>query len=59
MTKSKTKIKKQIERKTDSELAEIISSAMNHPKWKLLSEILFGPRKNRVNINIGDLYKVK
>lgn len=57
MPKSNTKIKKQTERKTNSELVETIKLANKHSNWKVVAEILSGPRKNRINLNLNELNK--
>ncbi len=53
--KSKTKIKKQLKRKTNSELIEIILFANKNEKWKEVAEILSGPRRNMININLNEI----
>lgn len=57
MTKSKTKIGKQIERKTSPSLVETIVLAKKNPKWIQVAEVLTGPRRMRKNFNVGELSK--
>ena len=53
--KSKTLIKKQIERKTNTELIKTIIAAKKYQAWFNVAEILSGPRRKRVNLNIGEI----
>jgi large subunit ribosomal protein L18e len=57
MKKTKTKIRKQLERKINNELIETIISAKKNDKWKEVASFLSGPRKNRINLNIGEINK--
>jgi len=59
MTKSKTKISKQAERKTNPLLVEIINSAKKNNSWKEIAEKLASPRKNRKNINLSEINKTE
>ena len=59
MTKSKTKISKQAERKTNPLLVEIINSAKKNNSWKEIAEKLASPRKNRKNINVSEINKTE
>ena len=52
MVKSKTKIKKQSQRKKNFELIETIRLAKKNKEWKKVAEILSGPRRNWININL-------
>jgi len=52
MVKSKTKISKQTEKKTNSYLVETIHAAKKNEKWLKVAGILASPRRNRVNINL-------
>jgi len=53
--KSKTKISKQIERKTNPELVETIKAAKKNESWKEVAAILSGPRRNFLNLNLGEI----
>jgi len=55
--KSKTKIKKQIGKKTSEELISTILIASKNKKWIKVAEILSGPRRKKVNISLGELNK--
>jgi large subunit ribosomal protein L18e len=50
--KSKTKIDKQIRKKTSKELVETIINLKKHDKWLDVARILSGSRKNMVNFNL-------
>jgi large subunit ribosomal protein L18e len=55
MTKSKTLIEKQLQRKTNSVLVETIIQSKKKDAWNEVSELLSGPRRKRVNINLTEL----
>jgi len=55
--KSKTKIEKQMKKKTSSLLVKTIISAKKKKGWLKVAEILSGPRKKRVNINLEKINK--
>ncbi len=55
MAKSKTKIGKQIEKKTDVELVETVINAKKTNGWKKIADILSGPRKNFSNFNLDEI----
>lgn len=55
MVKSKTKIEKQTKRKTSPGLVETIISAKKCRAWSRVAEVLSGPRKNRAELNLGDI----
>ena len=55
--KSKTKISKQTERKSDSELVETIRLAKKSKAWFAIANILSGPRKNRAEMNLSEIDK--
>jgi len=57
MAKSKVKISKQTERKTNPELVKTILAAKKHEGWRGVAEILSSPRRIRINLNLGDLDK--
>ncbi|MDO8528420.1 MAG: 50S ribosomal protein L18e [Nanoarchaeota archaeon] len=52
MTKSNTKIEKQLQKKTNSVLVETIIAAKKKEAWKKIAEILSSPRRKRMDINI-------
>lgn len=58
MIKSKTKISKQLERKTNSELVETIILAKKSPAWLEVAGILSSPRRKRANMNLNEIDKV-
>ena len=55
--KTKSKIEKQLQRKTNSKLIETIISCKKNKAWLKIAEILSGPRKNRTNLNLEDINK--
>ncbi len=55
--KSKTKIEKQLQRKDSVELIKTIISAKKNKFWIKIAEILSGPRKNRINLNLNEINK--
>ena len=56
--KSLTKIKKQIQRKTNSELVETILKAAKSEKWLEIARIISGPRRKRMNLNLDEIEKI-
>ena len=52
MTKSNTKIEKQLQKKTNSILVETIIAAKKKEAWKKIAEILSSPRRKRMDVNI-------
>jgi len=50
--KSNTKISKQLEKKRNPELVETILAAKKNNSWKRVSEILSGPRKDHIEMNL-------
>jgi len=55
--KTKSKIEKQLQRKTNSKLVETIIACKKNKSWLKVAEILSGPRKNRTNLNLEELNK--
>jgi len=55
MVKSKTKIEKQTQKKTSVELVNTIIAAKKNKSWNRIAEILSGPRKNRINLNLNEI----
>jgi large subunit ribosomal protein L18e len=58
MVKSKTKISKQLKRKTNTSLVETIILAKKNPEWLKVADILSRPRKKKSVINLLDLDKI-
>ncbi|MDP3881822.1 MAG: 50S ribosomal protein L18e [Nanoarchaeota archaeon] len=52
---SKTKIKKDLKKKTNPELVNIIDLARKQKAWLPLAKILAGPTKNYADYNLKDL----
>jgi len=55
--KTKSKIEKQLQRKTNSSLVETIIACKKNKAWLKVAEILSGSRKNRTNLNLEELNK--
>jgi large subunit ribosomal protein L18e len=55
--KSKTKISKQLERKSNSDLMETIIAAKKQEAWVEIAAILSGPRRKKVCINLEEVNK--
>lgn len=53
--KSKTKIEKQLKRKTNKELVETVILAKKNKNWFKVAEIISSPK--RINVNLSDLDK--
>ena len=53
--KSKNKINKQAQRKTDSELVETIREAKKSDGWVEVAGLLAGSRRNRINVNLSEI----
>lgn len=56
--KTKTKINKQLEKKTSTELVETIIASKKNNAWNQIAAVLSGPRKNRLNINLDQISKI-
>ena len=56
--KSKTKIGKQLERKTNSELVETIIASKKNDAWRAVAATLSGSRKDRLSINLDEINKI-
>lgn len=54
--KSKTLIEKQTRKKTNSNLIDIVKIAKKQDGWREVAEILTGSRRNRIEINLGELF---
>ena len=55
--KSKTKIRKQTEKKINPEVVETIKLCNKSKEWKEIAAILSGSRKNYANINLNQIKK--
>ena len=55
--KSKTKIEKQIQRKTNTELVKTIIASKKKENWIEVAEIISGPRRKRANVNLDEINK--
>jgi large subunit ribosomal protein L18e len=55
MTKSKTLIEKQLEKKTNPELVKTIIEAKKKKNWLQVAAILSGPRAKRLSMNIDKI----
>ena len=53
--KTKTKIDKQIQKKSNKELVETIVAAKKKDKWLKVARILSGPRRKAVSLNLGEI----
>lgn len=56
--KTKTKISKQAERKTSNELVSTIFVSKKNNAWNEVASILSGPRRARLNLNLGEINKI-
>ena len=59
MIKSKTKIEKQLKKKTNSQLVRTIIAAKKNNKWLEIAGILASPRKNQPIINLQEISNIK
>lgn len=55
--KTKTKIGKQLMKKTNPELVETIKLAKKNDKWLEVASLLSYPRKKRINLNLEEIDK--
>lgn len=55
MTKSKAKIERQLQKKTNSELVETIIAAKKKEAWNKVAEILSSPRRKRIDMNLDKI----
>ena len=55
MTKTKTKIESQIRRKTNNELVETTIVAKKKVKWLEVASILSSPRRESIDLNLGQI----
>ena len=59
MVKTKTKISRQEDRKTNSELVETIRLAKKNEKWLDVASILTSPRRKRIEFNLSEIENQK
>lgn len=55
--KSKTKIGKQVKRKTNPDLIKTLIDAKKHKNWLEIAGIISGPRRKRINLNLDEINK--
>jgi len=55
MVKSKTKIEKQLEKKTNPELVKTIIEAKKKKNWLEVAAMLSSPRAKRINMNLNKI----
>lgn len=55
--KTKTKIEKQLQKKTNSDLVETIVAAKKNKEWQGVAAILAGSRKNHTDLNLDEIEK--
>ena len=55
--KTKTKIEKQIRRKTNSEIVQTIISSKKNENWFEVAKIISGPRRKRIVANLDEINK--
>jgi len=53
--KTKTRIDKQIQKKSNKKLVETIIAAKKKEKWLEVARILSGPRRKAVSLNLGEI----
>lgn len=56
--KTKTKIGKQLKKKTSNELVNTIIESKKNEKWNGVAAILSGPRSRRLNLNLGEINRI-
>ena len=57
MVKSKTKIQRQVKKKTNLALVETINLSKKNEAWLEISSVLSGTRKNKISLNLGEIDK--
>lgn len=55
MTKSKTLIEKQLQKKNNPELINTLITAKKKNKWLEVAGILSSPRRKRINLNLNEI----
>ena len=56
--KTKSKIEKQLQKKTNSKLVETIIACKKNKSWLKIARILSGPRRKRSNLNLNEINKL-
>lgn len=54
---SKTKVKKQLNRKTSPSVRDTIALALKNKSWNQIAKIISTPRRNHVSVNLLDIEK--
>lgn len=57
MVKSKTKIEKQLQRKTNPKVVETIISAKKKDAWLEIASLLSTPRRKQIDMNLNEIDK--
>ena len=57
MVKTKTKVEKQLKKKSNNELVETIIAAKKNEKWIDVARILSMPRRNSTEMNLDEIDK--
>lgn len=57
MTKSKTLIEKQLQKKNNPELIKTLIAAKKKDKWIEVAGIISGPKRKRINLNLDEINK--
>ncbi|MFC1682395.1 50S ribosomal protein L18e [Nanoarchaeota archaeon] len=55
--KSNTKIEKQLKRKTNNIIVETVVAAKKNKAWFKIAEMLSGPRRKMINLNLEEINK--
>ena len=55
MAKTKTKIEKQLRKKSNNDLVEIIIAAKKNEKWVNVARVLSMPRRNSTEMNLDEI----
>ena len=55
MTKSKTQIEKQMQKKNNPEQVETLMNAKRKDKWLEVAGIISGPRRKRIDLNLNEI----
>ena len=55
--KSKTKVEKQLRRKTNSEIVETVIKSKKNKNWFEIAKIISGPRRRRIIVNLDQINK--
>lgn len=55
--KTKTQVEKQLQRKSSPEIVETIIASKKNEKWLNIGGMISGPRRKRIDINLGEINK--